>query len=46
MTWTEIGIHPGWDEPRRRLDTLPLIERGRRYLDELQIRLISFNELP
>ena len=43
---TEIGIHPGWDEPRRRLDTLPLIERGRRYLDELQIRLISFNELP
>jgi predicted glycoside hydrolase/deacetylase ChbG (UPF0249 family) len=43
---TEIGVHPGWDEPWRRLDTMPLIERGRRYLDDAQIRLINFNELP
>lgn len=43
---TEIGIHPGWDEPWRRLDTLPVLERGRRYLDDAGIRLINFNELP
>jgi len=43
---TEIGIHPGWDEPGRRLDTMPVLERGRRYLEDAQIRLINFNELP
>ena len=43
---TEIGIHPGWDEPWRRLDTLPVVERGRRYLEEAHVQLISFNELP
>jgi predicted glycoside hydrolase/deacetylase ChbG (UPF0249 family) len=43
---TEIGLHPGWDEPWRRLDTLPVLQRGRRYLEEARIQLISFNELP
>ena len=42
---TEIGIHPGWDEPRRRLDTLPVLERGRRFLEDSQVQLISFHEL-
>ncbi len=43
---TEIGIHPGWDEPRRRLDTLPVIEKGRQYLEDARVQLITFNELP
>lgn len=43
---TEIGIHPGWDEPWRRLDTMPVVRRGREYLEEEQIQLISFDELP
>ncbi|MCL5282049.1 MAG: ChbG/HpnK family deacetylase [Planctomycetes bacterium] len=43
---TEIGIHPGWEEPWRRLDTLPVLERGRTYLQEAGVQLISFNELP
>jgi len=42
---TEIGIHPGWDEPWRRLDTMPVLERGRQYVENSGIRLISFNEL-
>lgn len=42
---TEIGIHPGWDEPWRRLDTLPVLERGRRYLEDAGVQLISFNDL-
>lgn len=42
---TEIGIHPGWDEPWRRLDTMPVLEHGRRYLEDTRIRLINFNEL-
>jgi hypothetical protein len=42
---TEIGIHPGWDQPWRRLDTMPLVERGRPYLNEAHVQLISFNEL-
>lgn len=42
---TEIGIHPGWDEPWRRLDTMPLLARGRPYLEDSHVRLISFNEL-
>ncbi len=42
---TEIGIHPGWDEPWRRLDTEPLMERGRRYLEDSGVQLISFDEL-
>ncbi len=42
---TEIGIHPGWDEPWRQLDTMPVMERGRRYLEDSGIQLISFNEL-
>ncbi len=42
---TEIGIHPGWDEPWRRLDTLPVLERGRRYLEDAGVQLISFHEL-
>ncbi len=43
---TEIGIHPGRQEPWRRLDTLPVLERGRRYLEDAGVQLISFNELP
>jgi predicted glycoside hydrolase/deacetylase ChbG (UPF0249 family) len=43
---TEVGIHPGWDEEWRRLDTQPVVERGRRYLHDAGIRLINFNELP
>jgi hypothetical protein len=43
---TEIGIHPGWDEPWRRLDTVPVLERGRRYLEDAGVQLISFHELP
>jgi hypothetical protein len=43
---TEIGIHPGWDQPWRQLDTMPVLERGRKYLEDLRIQLISFNELP
>jgi predicted glycoside hydrolase/deacetylase ChbG (UPF0249 family) len=42
---TEIGFHPGWDEPWRKLDTGPVVECGRRYLEEAQVHLISFNEL-
>jgi len=42
---TEIGIHPGWDEPWRQLDTRPVVERGRRYLEEANIQLISFDAL-
>jgi predicted glycoside hydrolase/deacetylase ChbG (UPF0249 family) len=42
---TEIGIHPGWDEPWRRLDTIPVLERGRRYVEDAGIQLIGFNEL-
>ncbi len=42
---TEIGIHPGWDEPWRRLDTMPVLERGRRYLEDSGVRVISFNDL-
>jgi len=42
---TEIGIHPGWDEPWRRLDTLPALERGRPFLDEARVQLIGFDEL-
>ncbi len=42
---TEIGIHPGWDEPWRRLDTMPVLERGRRGIEDAGIRLINFNEL-
>jgi predicted glycoside hydrolase/deacetylase ChbG (UPF0249 family) len=43
---TEIGIHPGWDEPWRRLDTLPALERGRQYLEDAGVEMISFHELP
>jgi chitin disaccharide deacetylase len=43
---TEIGIHPGWDQPWRRLDTLPVLELGRAYLEDSRIQLISFRELP
>ncbi len=43
---TEIGIHPGWDEPWRRLDTMPVLERGRRYLEASGVQLISYHELP
>jgi chitin disaccharide deacetylase len=42
---TEIGIHPGWDEPQRELDTAPLLECGSRYLDEVGVQLINFHEL-
>jgi hypothetical protein len=42
---TEIGIHPGWDEPWRRLDTMPVLEGGPQYLRDAGIRLISFNDL-
>ncbi len=42
---TEIGIHPGWDEPWRRLDTEPVLQRGRRYLEDAGVQLISFHEL-
>jgi predicted glycoside hydrolase/deacetylase ChbG (UPF0249 family) len=42
---TEIGIHPGWDEPWRRLDTRPVLERGRRYIEDSGIQLISFHEV-
>jgi hypothetical protein len=42
---TEIGIHPGWDEEWRRLETMPLVRRGRKYLDQMDTRLISFNEI-
>lgn len=42
---TEIGIHPGWDESWRRLDTMPVLEGGRRYLKESGVQLINFNEL-
>jgi hypothetical protein len=43
---TEIGIHPGWDEPHRQFDTLPVLEHGPQYLEDLRVRLISFHELP
>jgi predicted glycoside hydrolase/deacetylase ChbG (UPF0249 family) len=43
---TEVGIHPGWDEEWRRLDMQPIVERGRQYLRNTGIRLISFHELP
>lgn len=42
---TEIGIHPGWDEEWRRLDTVPVIERGRQYISDAGVHLISFDEL-
>ncbi len=42
---TEIGIHPGWDEPWRRLDSMPVLERGHQYLKDAGIRLINFNDL-
>jgi len=42
---TEIGIHPGTDEQWRRLDTLSVIEGGRRFLERHEIELISFKEL-
>lgn len=42
---TEIGIHPGWDEPWRRLDTLPVLERGRPFLEGARIQMINFYEL-
>jgi predicted glycoside hydrolase/deacetylase ChbG (UPF0249 family) len=42
---TEIGIHPGWDEQWRRLDTMPVLERGNQYLKDAGVRLISFNDL-
>jgi hypothetical protein len=43
---TEIGIHPGWDQPWRQLDTSPVLECGRKYLEDSRIRLIGFHELP
>jgi predicted glycoside hydrolase/deacetylase ChbG (UPF0249 family) len=43
---TEAGIHPGWEEQWRRLDMLPVLERGRDFLRAARIRLISFHELP
>jgi hypothetical protein len=42
---TEIGIHPGWDQPHRQLDTEPVVAHGRQYLDAAGVQLISFNEL-
>lgn len=42
---TEIGIHPGWDEPQRQLDTRPVLDGGRKYLDDLGVQLTNFNEL-
>jgi len=41
---TEIGIHPGWDEQWRRLDTQPVLEHGRQFLEDRQIRVITFAE--
>jgi predicted glycoside hydrolase/deacetylase ChbG (UPF0249 family) len=43
---TEIGIHPGSDQPWRRLDTVPVVEHGRKYLEKAGVQLISFNQLP
>lgn len=42
---TEIGIHPGWDKPWRRLDMLPVLTRGPEFLRAAGVQLISFNEL-
>jgi predicted glycoside hydrolase/deacetylase ChbG (UPF0249 family) len=41
---TEVGIHPGWDEGWRRLDTSPVIEQGCQGLREAGVQLINFNQ--
>lgn len=42
---TEIGIHPGLDEPQRRLDTLSLLRCGLAYIEQAGIELITFKQL-
>jgi chitin disaccharide deacetylase len=42
---TEIGIHPGWDDDWRRLDTQPVLEHGPQFLKEAHVLLVSFAQL-
>lgn len=42
---TEIGVHPGTDEPWRRIDTEDCFENCRRLCDESGIDVVTFNEL-
>lgn len=39
---TEIGIHPGVDEPWRQLDTSFILTHGKKVLEQAQVRLISY----
>jgi predicted glycoside hydrolase/deacetylase ChbG (UPF0249 family) len=40
---TEIGIHPGWDEEWRKLETLPVLHDATRSLRAAGIDLITYN---
>lgn len=42
---TEIGLHPGWDETWRRLETLPVLQDATRSLRAAGIDLITYNHL-
>jgi predicted glycoside hydrolase/deacetylase ChbG (UPF0249 family) len=42
---TEIGIHPGVDEPWRELDTSFVLEHGRSVLEQAQVRLVSYHDV-
>lgn len=39
---TEIGIHPGVDEPWRQLDTSFILTHGKKVLEQAQVRLVSY----
>ena len=42
---TEIGVHPGSDEPWRRIDTEDCFENCRRLCKEHSIKMATFNDL-
>lgn len=42
---TEIGIHPGVDEPWRQLDTTFILAHGKKVLEQAQVRLVSYYDV-
>jgi predicted glycoside hydrolase/deacetylase ChbG (UPF0249 family) len=42
---TEIGIHPGFDETWRELDTSFILEHGKNVLEQAQVRLVSYRDV-
>jgi hypothetical protein len=42
---TEIGIHPGFDEEWRRLETVPVLEDAGRIVREAMIQVVNYRIL-